>query len=109
MTKEYSANAKETITIKDLVGNETQVIIEINNIEKEPEIVIGDINQDGKKDVTDFLMLKRHLVAGNKVNWILTGSYFLASDMNEDGNVDITDMLMLKRIIVEVGSMMNSH
>ena len=101
LTKEYSANAKETITIKDLVGNETQVIIEINNIEEEPEIVIGDINQDGKKDVTDFLMLKRHLVAGNKVNWILTGNYFLASDMNEDGNVDITDMLMLKRIIVE--------
>ena len=97
LTKEYTANTKETITVKDMVGNEIQVNIEITNIDK----TVGDINQDGKIDVTDFLMLKRHLVAGNKTDWILTGKSLLAADMNEDGNVDITDMLMLKRIIVE--------
>ena len=96
LTKEYSANTKETITIKDLAGNETKVDIEINNI-----IMIGDINQDGRIDITDFLMLKRHLVAGNKTDWILTGSSLEAADMNENGTVDITDMLMLKRVVVE--------
>ena len=96
LTKEYSENTTETITIKDLVGNETKVDIEINNI-----IIIGDINQDGRIDITDFLMLKRHLVAGNKTEWILTENSLEAADMNENGTVDITDMLMLKRVVVE--------
>ena len=96
LTREYTKNTTETITIKDLAGNETKVDIEINNI-----IIIGDINQDGRIDITDFLMLKRHLVAGNKTDWILTGSSLEAADMNENGTVDITDMLMLKRVVVE--------
>ena len=83
-------------------GNETQVDIEITNIDKTlPEIIIGDINQDERIDITDFLMIKRHLVAGNKTNWILTGDSLKAADMNENGIVDITDMLMLKRAVVE--------
>ena len=102
LTKEYTENTTENITIKDLAGNETQVDIEITNIDKTlPEIMIGDINQDGRIDITDFLMIKRHLVAGNKTDWILTGSSLEAADMNENGIVDITDMLMLKRAVVE--------
>ena len=102
LTKEYTENTTETITIKDLAGNETQANIEISNIDKDlPEITIGDINQDGKIDVTDLLMLKRHLVAGNRDNWKLTGDSLSSADMNENGTVDITDMLMLKRVIVE--------
>ena len=102
LTKEYTENTTETITIKDLAGNETQVNIEISNIDKNlPEITIGDINQDGKIDVTDLLKLKRHMVAGNRTEWILTGRALLLADMNENGTVDITDMLMLKRVIVE--------
>ena len=46
-------------------------------------------------------MLKRHLVAESKTEWILTGDSLSAGDMNEDGTVDITDMLMLKRVIIE--------
>lgn len=45
-------------------------------------------------------MLKRHLVAGSRTNWKLTGDSLLAADMNENGIVDVTDMLMLKRIII---------
>ena len=101
LTKEYSVNTKETITVKDLAGNEASVTIEINNIEEAPEITIGDINQDGKVDVTDFLMLKRHLVAGNRTEWILTGDSLLSADMNENGKVDITDLFMLKKVIIE--------
>ena len=97
LTKEYTQNTEEEITIKDLAGNETQVSIEINNIE---ETVIGDINQDGKIDITDMLLLKRHLVAGNKKSWILTGNSLLRADINDNGVVDITDLLMLKRKII---------
>ena len=102
LTKEYTENTTETITIKDLAGNETQVNIEISNIDKNlPEITIGDINQDGKIDVTDFLMIKRHLVAGNRDIWKLTGDNLSSADMNENGTVDITDMLMLKKVLVD--------
>ena len=102
LTKEYTENTTETIMIKDLAGNETQVSVEISNIDKNlPETTIGDINQDGKIDVTDLLMLKRHMVAGNRTEWILTGQALSLADMNENGTVDITDMLMLKRVIVE--------
>ena len=62
---------------------------------------IGDIDGNGMIEITDFLMLKRHLVAGNKTEWILTENSLLAAEINEDGNVDITDMLMIKRKIVE--------
>ena len=46
-------------------------------------------------------MLKRHITAGSRTEWILTGNSLTAADMNEDENVDITDMLMLKRKITE--------
>ena len=100
LTKEYTANVKETIIVKDLAGNETRVTIEIDNIEGKPEITIGDINEDEKIDITDFLMLKRHLIAGNRRDWILTGNRLLAADMNENGKVDISDVLILKRNII---------
>ena len=100
LTKEYTANVKETIIVKDLAGNETRVTIEIDNIEGKPEITIGDINEDRKIDITDFLMLKRHLIAGNRRDWILTGNRLLAADMNENGKVDISDVLILKRNII---------
>ena len=61
----------------------------------------GDIDGNGFIDITDLLMLKRHLVAGNRDSWKLTGDSLLSADMNENGTVDITDMLMLKREIVE--------
>ena len=98
LTKEYSTNTKETITVKDIAGNETQVNIEINNIKK--KIALGDINRDEKIDITDLLMLKRHMVAGNKESWKLTGDSLLAGDMNQDEMIDITDMLMLKREVL---------
>lgn len=42
-------------------------------------------------------MLKRHLIAGNKAEWILAEDNLEAGDMNEDEKVDISDLLSLKR------------
>ena len=101
LTKEYTENTKETITIKDLAGNETKANIEITNIDKTlPDIVIGDINNDTKVDITDLFLLKRHIIAGSREAWKLTGDSLLAADMNEDGIVDITDLLILKREVI---------
>ncbi len=101
LTKEYTENTKEIVTVKDLAGNETQVNIEITNIDKTlPDIIIGDINNDTKVDITDLFLLKRHIIAGSREAWKLTGDSLLAADMNEDGMVDITDLLMLKREVL---------
>ena len=100
LTKEYRENAQEIITIKDLAGNEEQVNIEIKNIII--DIKIGDINNDKKIDITDLLLLKRHIIAGNKTEWQLKGNSLKAADVNEDGNVNITDMLMLKRKLINI-------
>ena len=86
---------------KDLAGNEQRITIDINNIQVEPEIIVGDINHDSKIDITDIILLKRHLIAENRANWILTGDKLEAADMNENGKVDISDLLLLKREIAE--------
>ena len=61
----------------------------------------GDIDGNGIVNITDFLRLKRHLVAESKTEWILTGDSLSAGDMNENETVDITDMLMLKKVLVD--------
>ena len=98
ITKEYTENVEETLNIKDEAGNITQVKISIKNIL--PKIQIGDINGDKRIDVTDLLLLKIHIIAGNKEEWKLTGEKLQAGDINEDGEVNITDMLLLKREII---------
>ena len=102
LTKEYSENTKETIVVKDIAGNEVSTNIEITNIDKTlPEITIGDINNDGNIDITDLFLLKRHIIAGSREGWKLTGESLTAADINEDGNVDVTDLLILKRELVQ--------
>ena len=63
--------------------------------------VHGDINQDAHIDITDILLLKRHLVAKNKTEWILGGKGLELADMNTDESVDITDLFMLKKVVVQ--------
>ena len=44
--------------------------------------------------------MKRHIIAGTKTEWILTGNEFTRGDMNSDGTIDSTDLLLLKRKII---------
>ena len=51
LTKEYIQNAKEEITIKDIVGNETKVNVEITNIDKtapEAQVTYSETNPTNK-------------------------------------------------------------
>ncbi len=69
-------------------------------IEEKPSILLGDISGDGVVDSTDLLLMKRHIIAGTKTEWILTGNEFTRGDMNSDGTIDSTDLLLLKRKII---------
>ena len=105
LTKEYSENTEEEITIKDLAGNETKVNIKINNIDKTlGEIKKGDINQDEKIDTTDLLKMLRHIAASQSEqtaqkhpDWVLTGNNLKAADINDDEKINPTDTLKLLR------------
>ena len=99
LTKEYDENMEETIIVKDMLGNETIAQISVQNIVGEMQK--GDINIDDKIDITDIILLKRHLIAGNRTNWKLTGDNLELADMNENGKVDISDLLLLKREVAQ--------
>ena len=63
--------------------------------------LLGDIDGNGVIDATDLLLMKRHIIAGSKTEWILTGDKFTRGDMNTDGLINPTDLLLLKREIVK--------
>ena len=108
LSKEYSNNTTETITIKDLVGNETKQTITINNIDKTPEQVkkVGDVNENNKIDIGDILLLKRYIaytnsttVANKHSNWKISDEKIKIGDINKNGKIDIGDILKLQRYI----------
>ena len=62
--------------------------------------LLGDIDGNGVVESTDLLLMKRHIIAGSKTEWILTGDKFTRGDMNSDNVINPTDLLLLKRKIV---------
>ena len=95
MTKTYTANETEIVTVKDLAGNTATATVKVNNIINEI-IELGDLNGDNKVSVTDLLMMKRKIVGMTET----TKDDLKAGDMNGDGKITVTDLLMLKRKIV---------
>lgn len=102
ITRFYTENTKETLTIKDLSGNE--LVYELDTMPTEIENGKGDINQDGETGSDDVVMLKRHILAtlsGTKEEWLLTGDKFDLADMDKDGKINVTDLIMIKREILK--------
>lgn len=83
-------------------GATVQFNVNITGGASEGEAISGDINGNGKADATDLLLIKRHIIAQGKKEWILTDDKFKAGDMNSDNKIDATDLLLLKRKIVNM-------
>ena len=96
----FTENGEFTFQFKDKAGNTGTVTAKVDWIKK-GEYTVGDVNQDGKITATDLLLVKRHLVAGKKQEWILTGNKFNAGDINSDGKITATDLLLLKRLVLK--------
>lgn len=94
LKKKVSKNYNDTITVVSVEDDEYEEDVQVNvsNI-----ISIGDINGDGKVNVPDVLLLKRHFIAGENESWKLEGGQFKAADINKDGKVNITDLFLMKR------------
>jgi hypothetical protein len=55
-------------------------------------VVTGDVNGDGRINLTDFVRLKSHLMGKST----LTGAFGKAGDVNGDGKANLTDFIRLK-------------
>lgn len=65
--------------------------------ENTPARLKGDINNDGKVDNKDLLIMRKN-IADNIKN-PLEGDDFNAADMNNDGNIDNKDLIKIRRDI----------
>ena len=106
---EIQSNGSTTIVDKD--GNEVDpdkklstgdaLQITIGSDVRTYKIVIkGDVNGDGLVNATDLLMLKRHIIAGTKTDWLLKDEFFRAGDFDDNKNINATDLLRMKRAVL---------
>ncbi len=102
LTKEFDSNQVEVVTIRDLVGNESQVTVEVTNIEtKQEEIetqMLGDVDGDGSINIKDIMIINTYRIQ----NKTLSDEEFKAADVTKDGVVDIKDILMINSYRLEI-------
>lgn len=90
-------NSDETKKIDDnsIIATGYIVKLMINGVEKDRKIIVikGDINGDGKIDITDSIGILGHYLNGLGSNKELKGPYFVAGDIVEDSEIDISDAI----------------
>ncbi len=107
----FDKNGTFTFEFEDTAGNLGTAVAKVDWIKEETdtpdnpdtpdEIVVGDANSDGEISATDILWIKRHLIAGDKKEWILTDDKFKAGDINKDNKITATDLLLMKRLVLK--------
>ena len=90
----------------ELVGTGMKIKVTKEETTKTIELsiaVTGDLNGDGEADITDLVIVRRHIQKLEQINNILL---FKAGNINEDKNeetnkdeVDITDLVQIRRHI----------
>ena len=65
--------------------------------------MLGDINNDGKIDVSDYIGIANHILGNTPEGFVLK-----AADVNEDGLIDVSDYIGIANIILS-GSIYGSQ
>lgn len=67
-------------------------------LNEEPPVITetGDVNADGKVNITDVVLARAHIVKTRT----LSETEFVRADLNEDGKVNIVDVVMMRSNIV---------
>ena len=107
LTKTYSQNTTEEITVRDLVGNEAKQKITIKNIDK----AAPTLKIEYKIDTGDAICLLRHIAQEKNSNtaskhptWKLSEEKILAGDINKNGQIDLGDAIIIQRYIAAKSS-----
>ena len=88
---QVSGNVKLATGMVVRLYNEPEVKQEISIVVK------GDATGDGVVNISDMLMVKKHLLGMTT----LSGAYFKAGDMDLDSKLSITDFLKIKAEILK--------
>ncbi|MBE5818894.1 MAG: hypothetical protein E7312_07565 [Clostridiales bacterium] len=70
---------------------------EDNELDSAVIAVSGDVNCDGKITVTDFVMVKSHLLEASQIP---DDARRIAADLNGDGNISVTDFVLVKQLLL---------
>ncbi len=89
LTKEYNDNTEETITVRDLAGNETNAIIQINKIDK--EIPTIRLSQNGTTEAVKEANIE--VAATDNLSGIKSIKYLWSIESEDVGENDITNVL----------------
>jgi len=61
----------------------------------EPDFVLGDVNNDGAVDISDYIGVANHILGNTPAGFNAT-----AADVNNDGDIDISDYIGVANIIL---------
>ncbi len=61
-----------------------------------PLFPVGDLNEDGKVNVADIVLLQRHLLGEEN----LTVSQCKTADLYQDGIIDVFDIIILRKVLI---------
>ncbi len=90
--KDFNVNEKVTLGTNGQSSGVVNYFTAVSLQEEIPQIVLGDINEDGKADENDYILLKKYLLGNIKE----LPNYELA-DMDGDNTLSTFDLIILKR------------
>lgn len=94
----FDANGNKKTTGELATGYIVKLFDNANNeLDSAVIAVSGDVNCDGKITVTDFVMVKSHLL---QISQISADAIYIAADLNGDGNVSVTDFVLVKQLLL---------
>ncbi len=80
----------------ELYDFDTPVTSDVNLFAKFKDVVLGDIDNDGDVDASDYVLVKRAVLK----TYNLTEEQFDVADIDGDNDVDATDYVLVKRIVL---------
>ena len=88
---------------ENIASNVCEMVIK-NGDEPETEkvqVLLGDINENGKIELNDIIAIIRHMAvdgkAGGKDSWKLNSRKKLIADTTQDGKINLSDIIKIKR------------
>lgn len=98
-TRPFKAPYNENHNYGYVKGSEVKIVA--GKLHNEASSKRGDLNNDGKIDIMDMMVIRRHILGIDKFN----NDQKIRADLNKDGKNDILDMMVIRRHILKIESL----